>query len=273
MCGLGRMGAALATALVEDGHDLTVWNRTPRALDGAQPRPTAAEAAQGARVVVVMVFDGPAAESVLLGPGGVTAGADSGTLVLNSTTLAPEQSRELARQVTEAGCRYLEAPVLGSVPAARSGALHVLTGGAEEDARDAEPLLRVFSHGGSHRHVGPVGSASALKLVANLGLGVAVAALRDAVHLGAGLGLARREVLDTLEQGMFGPLVRGKRERLDQDAYQDADFTLAALLKDLTLAAEAVEVPLPTVEAARRLTADAARRGSEDIAALGSTPR
>lgn len=273
VCGLGRMGAALATALIDDGHHVTVWNRTPRALDGAEPAPTAADAAREAQAVVVMVLDGPAAESVLLGPGGVTAGAEPGTLVLNATTLAPEQSRELARRVTDAGCRYLESPVLGSVPVVRAGALRVLTGGAERDARDAEPLLRPWSRNGGHRHVGPVGSATALKLVANLGLGVALAALHDAVHLGAGLGLAREDVLDTLEQGMIGPLVKGKRERLTQDAYQDADFTLPALLKDLTLASEAVPTPLPTVEAAAQLTAEAARTcGDRDIAALGRTP-
>jgi 3-hydroxyisobutyrate dehydrogenase len=273
VCGLGRMGTAFAEALAADGLELTVWNRTPRDVAGARTAVTAADAARDADAVVVMVFDGPASESVLLGPEGVTAGAAPGTLVINATTLAPAESRHLARGVRAADLRYLEAPVRGSVPAVRTGALRVLTGGQEEDAREAEPVLRAWSHAGTRRHTGPVGSASALKLVANLGLGTAVAALHDAVVLGDGLGLPREDVLDILQEGVFGHLVAGQRDRLSQDAYEGGDFTVAALAKDLALATAAVDEPLTVAAAAARLTARTAQQdGSLDVAVLGRTP-
>ncbi|MDT0266762.1 NAD(P)-binding domain-containing protein [Streptomyces sp. DSM 44915] len=273
VCGLGRMGAVFAAALVARGHRVTVWNRTPREVPGARTAGTAAEAAGGAAAVVVMVLDGPAARSVLLGPAGVTAGADRGALVVNATTLDPGTARALAERVTAAGQRYLEAPVLGSVPAARQGTLRVLAGGAAEDVRTAEPLLRAWSHAGALRHVGAVGDASALKLVANLGLGVAATGLRDAVRLAADLGLAREDVLEVLASGPLGGLVGGKRDRLAQGAYAAADFTVAALAKDLALATGAAAGSLPVAEAAARVVGRAAERdGGLDIAALGAAP-
>ncbi|MET9252447.1 NAD(P)-dependent oxidoreductase [Streptomyces sp. NPDC003717] len=272
VCGLGRMGAAFAAALAARGHAVTAWNRTPRKargdLTGVRLAGNPAEAARNAEAVVVAVFDGPAAASVLLGPDGIAAGAAPGTLVVNATTLAPEESRALAAEAVAAGLRYLEAPVLGSVPAVRAGTLRVLTGGAEQDAREAEPVLRAWTHAGSRRHTGPVGSATALKLVANLGLGLAVAALHDSVRLGEALGLARADVLDALEGGAFGGLVARKRSRLREDAYGEADFTVAALAKDLALATAATSSALG--DAATGLLTRAARTdGSLDVAALG----
>lgn len=270
VCGLGRMGSAFAAALVGDGHEVAVWNRTPARVDGARTAATPGDAAREAQAVVIVVFDGPAAEEVLFGETGVAPGAAPGTLVVNATTLSPDESRALARRAASAGLRYLEAPVLGSVPAVRRGALHVLTGGAQGDAADAEPVLRAWSHAGRRQHVGPVGSASALKLVANLALGTTVAALHDAVRLGRALDLDREDVLDVLQNGVCGPLVTRKRERLSRGAYGDADFTLAALAKDLALAASAADAPLVMAEAAGALIARAAEHdGHLDVAAMG----
>ena len=273
VCGLGRMGAVFAAGLAAAGHELVVWNRTPReAPDGARRAATPAEAAWDAEAVVVMVFDGPAAESVLFGPDGVAEGAAPGTLIVNATTLAPEESRELARRAEAAGLRYLEAPVLGSVPAARAGTLRVLLGGARADADAAEPLLQAWSQPEGRRLVGPVGSAASLKLVANLALGTALAGLHDTVALGSRLGLDRADVLDVLQHGVLGPLVTGKRERLADDAYGEADFTVAALSKDLALATALVPDQAVTRAVAQLAARTAERDGGADGSVLGRTP-
>ncbi|MFJ8740679.1 NAD(P)-dependent oxidoreductase [Embleya sp. NPDC127516] len=272
-CGLGRMGAAGAQALVAAGHEVTVWNRTPRTISGAATAASAADAVRGADAVVLFVFDGPAAEAVLLGPAGIVTGAAPGTLVINATTLAPNESRRLAVAARGAGLRYVEAPVLGSVPAVRAGTLTVLTGGGPEDVAAAEPVLRAWSHAGERRYAGPVGAATALKLVANLGLGIAAAGLHDAIRLGADLGLSRTDVLDVLTRSAIGGLVARKRDRLDQAAYTDADFTIAALAKDLLLATEATTTSLPVARAAAHVTTTATLTTdpTADIAALGRT--
>lgn len=258
VCGLGRMGTAFAAALVTAGHEVTGWNRT-----GHGP---VQDAVTGAEAVVLAVLDGPAARSVLAG---VAAGAAPGTLVVNASTVGPDESRQLVADAVAAGLRYVEAPVIGSVPAVRAGKLTVLVGGSAPDLAAAEPVLLAWSHAGERRWTGPVGTAAALKLVANLTLGIAAAGLRDALALGDTLGLPREQVLDLLAEGHFGRLVTAKRERLDQDSYEDADFTLAALAKDLRLAL-AAEPALPVAEAAARTVAAAVANGGtdQDLAAL-----
>ncbi|MDI1462712.1 NAD(P)-binding domain-containing protein [Catellatospora sp. KI3] len=280
VCGLGRMGTAFAAVLLGAGHEVAVWNRTAgRAGDlvarGAAEAPTAAAAATGADLVVVMVFDASASERALLGPDGVTAGAAPGTLVVNASTVGPDESVGLAARVTAAGLRYLEAPVLGSVASVHAGSLTVLTGGDEADAAEAAPVLAAWSRAG-RRHAGPVGAATALKLVANLALGVVAAGMHDAVSLGEDFGLPRELVLDTLALGAFERVAGRGRERLGAQDYTGAPFTLAALAKDLRLATSYARRPLPVASAAATVASAgvAAGDGDCDIAVLGrGTPR
>lgn len=279
VCGLGRMGTVFAEALLDAGHHVTVWNRTPgREGDlpgrGAAVASTAAEAAAGAEAVVVMVFDAVAAEQVLFGPDGVALGAGPGTLLVNAGTVAPDESQGLADRSAAAGLAFVEAPVLGSVPVARSHALTVLVGGSDADAEKAEPVLRAWSHGGVRRHTGPVGTASALKLVANSALGIAVAGLHDALRLGEDFAVDRELVLDVLARGPLGPLVTMKQDRLSADTeegYAAADFTVAALGKDLALALARARDPVAVVQAAQGVLASAVRAGDADadISVLG----
>jgi 3-hydroxyisobutyrate dehydrogenase-like beta-hydroxyacid dehydrogenase len=280
VCGLGRMGAAMAQAQLADGHPVTVWNRSPAAAKeladaGAGMAATPAEAARGADAVVLMLFDGDACEQVLSGPDGVLAGAAPGTLLINLSTVGPDQSAAFGARAAAAGLRYVEAPVLGSVPAVRSGTLTVLAGGAAEHVDAAGPVLGVWCRGGRLIRTGPVGTASALKLVANLSLGVVAAGMRDAVRLGEDFGLPRELVLDTLALGAFERIAGRSRERLTADDYDGAPFTLAALAKDLDLALSRARRPLPVAAAARDTAADAVAHGDAalDIAALARTTR
>jgi 3-hydroxyisobutyrate dehydrogenase len=272
ICGLGRMGTAFAEAYLKDGSATlaAVWNRTPRELPGTTAAASPAAAAAAADAVLLMLFDAAACTEVLFGPDGVAAGATPGTLLINATTVAPEESRRLAAEASAAGLRYVEAPVLGSLPAVRSGTLHVLLGGTAEDAAEADALLVPLSPGGSRRLIGPIGSAASLKLVANLALGAAVSGLHDAVRLGAELDVPREEILTVLLRSVMGRLVESKYERLSRDSYGDADFTIGALAKDLSLALASTEHPLPAAAAAHALASQAAAATPDaDISTLG----
>lgn len=254
--GLGRMGTAMAAALVDAGHEVTAWNRTPRSSQYFAA--SVAEAVAGAEVIVVIVIDGPASREVLDQIGGSSA------LIVNAGTVAPDESRAMAD-----GRRYLEAPVLGSIPNVEAAGLTVLAGGSAGDVEAARPVLEVWTANGRIWHTGPVGTATGLKLVANLSLGIAAAGLHDCVRLGADLGLPRDAVLDVLQLGSLGGLVQRKRARLDSDDYGDADFTIAALGKDLGLARSASSSDLPVLDAAATLTLQAAP--DSDLAALASS--
>lgn len=262
--GLGRMGAAMAVALAGAGHEVTGWNRSPKPDAGVPVAEQVADAVDGAEAVVIMVIDGPASRVVLEQIRGSSA------LVVNASTVGPDESREFAASAAEAGLRYVEAPVLGSIPTVRASALTVLAGGDAADIETARPVFAAWTADGEVLHTGPVGTATALKLVANLSLGIAAAGLHDCVRLGADLGLDRADVLDILERGSLGGLVQRKRARLDTDEYTDADFTVAALAKDLALARSATDKDLPVLDAAARLTSET--DPTADLAALATTP-
>lgn len=255
------MGRAFAAKVEERGHEVIRWNRGP--VPGYDP--VGIEVVAPAEVVVVMVLDGAASEEVLRGVG---RHARPGTVVVNAATVGPDESRRLAAGAAEAGLRYVEAPVLGSVPAVRAGSLTVLAGGAADDVAAAEPVLRCWSYDGSIRRTGPIGTATAAKLVANLGLAVVTAGLHDAVRLGEDLGLRRELVLDVLAGGAFARLVTGKRARLDGGDYGGADFTVGALRKDVELALRGAARPLVLAEAVRQVLTTEDDAGA-DIAVLG----
>lgn len=151
------------------------------------------------------------------------------TMVLNTSTIAPTEASNLARQL---GPSYVHAPVLGSVPAAAAGALQILSA-ADQDALDrARPVLETL---GTVRRVDDASTAAALKLIANNSLAGAVLALRDSLRQADALGLQRAQALDVLELGQLGGLVARKRPFLDGESPAGtADSTIDALAKDAT---------------------------------------
>lgn len=262
VCGLGRMGTAMAERLLAAGHDVATWNRSPgRSVAGAAVATTPAEAARGADVVLLALLDGPASRDVL-----AAVEAAPGTLVVNVATIAPTESTELADTASAAGLGYVEAPVLGSVPAVRGGTLLVLAGGDATEVAAAEEVLRAFA--GEIRHTGAIGTATGLKLVANSTLGVAAAAVNDALTLGDRLGLPRAAVLDILAVGHFGRLVTGKRDRLESGDHAGGDFTVAAIAKDLELVLAEADLPVVRAAALRAIEARDSGAGESDISAL-----
>src|SRR3954447_9201283 len=142
--GLGRMGVAMARHVVEAGHELHVWNRTPgRAAElvaaGAVEEKTVADAVSEADAVVLMLFGPDSVREVLQD---VLAAAPDGVLVVDGTTIGPDAAHEFAGLCAERGARYADAPVAGSVGPATAGTLGVLAGAREEDWAEVEPLLQ-----------------------------------------------------------------------------------------------------------------------------------
>ncbi len=273
--GLGRMGAAMAQHVLDAHHDLQVWNHTPEkaaelVAAGAVAAGSPAEAARGADVVVAMLAHPDAVREVLLGPDGVADGAAEGTLVIDASTIGPKAAQEIGAELEKRGLRYLDAPVLGSVQPARDGTLAVFAGGSEADYADAKPLLRLWGDAEKVRRVGDVGSASAVKLVINLTIGVATAGVGEALRLACDLGVDRRIALDALAAGPLGATVATKRTMLEEEEYSPVGFSLDLLDKDLGLVVDAAHGDLPVTESVRTVVGDAvaAGHGDDDYAAL-----
>ena len=269
--GLGRMGVPMAAHVARAGHSLTVWNRTPgRAASllelGAKEARSVGDAVAGADVVVVMLF-GPSAVRDVLPQ--VVKHAPS-ALVLDCSTIGPEAAHEFARTCAAGGLRYVDAPVAGSVKPATDGTLGVFLGGAAEDVDVVRPLVELWGDPTRIVHVGGVGSASALKLCVNQGLGVMAAGLGESLRLGHDLGLDRDLLLLVLSQTAYGWYLNQKLPALQSGDYSGTTFSLDLITKDLALAVDAADSDLSVTRAvlAHAREALAAGHSGEDYSAL-----
>src|SRR5262249_19322398 len=139
--GLGIMGSGMARNLVKAGHQVTVWNRTSRTIEGARAASSLADAASDAEVVWMCVSDTAAVERLLFGDDGVASVIEPGTIVADSSTIAPAATREFATKIRAMGAEYVDAPVTGSKVAAESGQLIFMVGGKEETLAKLQPLF------------------------------------------------------------------------------------------------------------------------------------
>ena len=248
-CGLGRMGVPMAARLLDAGHELRVWNRTPGKAGslveaGATEAGSPAEAAAGAGAVITMLADPAAVEDVVS-----AADLNAGTTLIEMSTIGPDAVRSLAARLP-GGVEVLDAPVLGSIPQATEGTLKIFVGG---DAEVLERRRSVLEAMGTPRHLGPLGAGAAMKLVANSTLGALMTALAEALALADGLGLEEADVLDILSESPIGVTAKGKRPLIESGVYKP-NFTLGLAAKDLRLVmegAEAAGVELRLAAAAR----------------------
>lgn len=271
--GLGGMGSRIARRLLDAGHDVVVWNRTPEKADelvarGAAQAATPAEATGRAEAVMTMVADPAALRAVVEGPHGIAAGAGGDTTVIEMSTVGPKAVAELATKLPP-GTGLLDGPVLGSLSEAESGSLAVFVGGPEELVERWTPLLGAL---GSPIHVGPLGTGAAAKLVANTTLFGTLGVLGEALALADGLGLSREAAFAVLASTPLAAQAERRRPALESGEYP-LRFALSLALKDANLileAGEAAGVDLRLVDAARTWIAEAdeAGWGDRDYSAL-----
>jgi 3-hydroxyisobutyrate dehydrogenase-like beta-hydroxyacid dehydrogenase len=264
---MGAMGSRIARRLLDVGHQVVVWNRTPSkaaplVAAGAGPAASPADAARRAEALVTVLADPDALEAVTVGTEGISSGASSDTTVIEMSTVGPEASRWLASALpAETG--LLDAPVLGSLGEAESGSLHVFVGGSGELFQRWTPLL---SDVGSPIHVGPLGAGASAKLVANATLVGTLTLLGEIVALADGLGIAREVAFRVLAETPLAAQGDRRRDSLEHDDFP-LRFSLALARKDGRLiveAAEAVGVEAPVLAAAAGWFAEADDAGLGD---------
>lgn len=271
--GLGRMGRELVLHIIDAGHDVTVWNRSPeraRALEpkGVRVADSAADAVAGAELVVTTLFGPDTVRDVVLR--GELPFAEGATWV-DITTVAPSDATEVAAWAAERGVAYAHSPVIGSLAPARARQLGALLGGTKAATDVALPVVSLWADPDRLHVLDDAARAATGKLVANLALAVSLQGLAEALRLGRGGGLTTDEVLAQVQDktmlqaiaGMKGDLVRG-------GDFSDAQFSVNALAKDLGLMLQTTAEPLPAVEAAAAsLRAEIeSGHGEDDVAAI-----
>jgi len=229
--GLGIIGSAWAKNLLADGHAVRCWNRTPRDFPSFYPAIT--EAVDGAEVIFVIVYDPAAVQSVLnqilpkLGPG---------KLLIQSSTISAKWSIEFAKLVTKTGASYLEAPFTGSKIAAENRQTVYYLGGEPEIVERARPILEPISS--KIFHIGPLGSASTLKLAMNINIAGVAQTLIESLELCRHAGISDDTFFSALAPNVSRSGVADLKEpKLRQHDYS-AQFSLKNMAKDIRLTLE-----------------------------------
>jgi 3-hydroxyisobutyrate dehydrogenase len=274
--GLGRMGKALASRLLEAGHDLTVYNRTrakaePLAELGAAIADTPAELADR-DIVFTMVAGSADVADVITGPQGLLSRSDVAPgLIIDSTTIAPAAATEVRAAAEARGVAMLAAPVSGNPKVVESGRLTIVTSGPEEAWERARPYLELL--GRSVTYVGEGDRARLVKICHNLMLGVVAQCMAEVTVLAEKGGVSRADFLEFLNDSVMGSTFT----RYKSPAYVNLDFkptfTPALLLKDFHLGFEAareLEVSMPLAAATEQIVQGmVGLKGNEvDFAAL-----
>jgi 3-hydroxyisobutyrate dehydrogenase len=197
VAGIGKMGAAIAARLMEAGHEVAVWNRTPdkaKAVTGATFVVTPSELAQRSQSVITILTDGAAIDAVYNGPSGLLSGEVNDKLFIEMSTVPPKVEIALAPKIEGKNAVFVECPVGGSTMPARQGKLLGLLGGEPAAAARALPILNQLCR--KVEHCGPVGAGSSMKLAINLPLMVAWQAYGEAFAIARDVGWEPKRLLD-----------------------------------------------------------------------------
>lgn len=247
--GLGIMGSGMAANLITAGHTLTVWNRTaakagPLGDKGAAVAASPRAVAEASDVTFICVSDTPDVDAVLFGDDGVAAGAEPGSLVIDTSTVSPDATRKWAAALAEQGVGFVDAPVSGGSEGAAKGTLSIMAGGTSDDVARAEPLLNAI--GSTITHIGDAGSGQTCKLVNQILVVVTMLGVSEALTFAAAGGLDLEKTLAAVDGGAAGSWMLSNRgPQVIADDWRPG-FTVDLQQKDLRLVLnEADELGVP----------------------------
>ncbi|MBB5788364.1 2-hydroxy-3-oxopropionate reductase [Jiangella mangrovi] len=274
--GLGVMGGPMAANLVKAGFDVTGFNRSPAKVErlvaaGGRGATSAAEAVEGADVVVTMLPDSPDIEAVLLGGSGkgddgVLARLAPGTVVVDMSTIRPDVARSLAAAGAERGIGVLDAPVSGGEQGAVDATLSVMVGGEAATFDTARPVLDAV--GRTIVHVGPAGAGQTVKAANQLIVGGTLQLVSEALVFLDAHGVDRSRAVEVLAGGLAGSAVLDRKAPAMLARNFDPGFRVDLHHKDLgivTAAAREAGVAIPLGALVATLMASLRAQGHGDL--------
>src|SRR5258705_842504 len=272
---IGYMAPVTAPLLPESGYNLTACNRDRAQAEalvghGAIVAKSITDLASNTDVILSCVANDDAVRTVYTGPEGVFANVRPGSVVIEMSTVNPDTSRELDKLGAARAVSVLDVPISGSTAAAEQGTLTLFGGGDEKIFDNAEPIFRAVAR--QYLYLGPSGSGTTMKLVANTLLGVGMQAISEAVVLGQKAGLDRDRLFDVLSHtAVIAPAHAGKLAKAVRNDYAP-QFAIRLMNKDFGLILEAaarMQVPMPVTAAAFQINAiEAASNNEKDFSAV-----
>jgi len=278
LIGLGLMGAPMGRNLLKAGFTLTVWNRTrdkseKLAAEGATAAASPRDVAAASDVLITIVSDPPALESVLWGDAGVLAALRKGSVLIDSSTVTPGLARRIAAACAERGADFLDAPVTGGTWGAEKGELVFMIGGKKEVLDRVEPVLQAV--GKRFFLLGPNGAGQTVKLAMNMILALEVEALAEGLELVTRSGVPAERLIEVLQSSMGrAPVLDVKAPVIIKRDFTPS-FPLRLMHKDMRLALElakenGVELPAGAAAFAAYSAVKATTQGDVDYAAIAN---
>jgi len=240
--GGGLMGQAIAERLLAEQQNVTVFNRSLdniRSLTklGADITDDAEQAVTHAEIILLLLSDAAAIESVLAS---ISADNLSGKLIIQMGTISPEQSQSIADRCRLQNAYYLESPVLGSLPEARSGTLIIMAGGQQVDFEAALPMLKLLAK--QPHYIGTVGQGAAMKLAMNQLIAGLTASFSLSLALVESQGIDSDQFMSLLrDSALYAPTFDKKLERMRERDFANPNFPTKHLVKDSRLFLDVAE--------------------------------
>jgi 3-hydroxyisobutyrate dehydrogenase-like beta-hydroxyacid dehydrogenase len=273
--GLGLMGSRFLRRLNAKGWNVRGWNRSraatlPLKKYGFAIDDTLADLVHGSDVLLSSLANDDAVRAAYLGEGGVFASVQSGTTILEMSTISTELSALLHEEARKYGADLIDLPVSGSTPAVEAGTVTLFAGGEPETFDRCIPIFESIAK--QWYLMGPATAGIRMKLVANLLLGVNMEAIAEAVSLGEHLRLDRDLLLDVLPRtSVIAPALLGKILKIKERDFSP-QFPLHLMSKDMNLvnsAADRSGAVLPATTSTKHIFQYAlAGRGELDLSAV-----
>ena len=256
--GLGDIGKPMALRLIAAGHDVVVWGRTRSrlqpALDaGASAAESPADLAARCEAVLLCVTDGDAVEDVVFGERGLAEGAAQGSVIVDHSTIHPDETRNIATQLADVSVGWVDAPVSGGSAGAEAGTLSSFLGGDAKDVERVRPWIAAYT--ANVTHMGPVGSGQIAKSCTQAVVAGTVALWAEVVGYARRCGIDPAQMVDALAGGWADSAVRqAHAHNLVRGRFRPSATHL--LLKDLEIIgdmASGTTSPMPVTAAVTTL--------------------
>jgi 3-hydroxyisobutyrate dehydrogenase len=234
--GTGHLGSEVVRRILQQNQSVYVWNRSPEKAaalteDGALFCHSFAELVSAGDVIMMMLTDFPAYRDVF---SDLSPGALAGKMVLQMGTISKTESQQLAEMTKKLGGNYAEAPVLGSKPEARNGALIVLFAGAKTVYEECLPIFNLFSD--NINYFPELGQAAVFKLALNQLIAAQTASIAFSLNLLATNNMDTEAFMQVVRNSaLYAPTFDKKLENYRHSNYDSPNFPLRHLLKDVQL--------------------------------------
>jgi 3-hydroxyisobutyrate dehydrogenase len=268
--GLGIMGKPMAHNLLKAGYPIVFYARKPEIIAemesaGATVASSPRLVAKSAEIILTIVTADPQLREIMLDDEGVLAGASSGKLIVDMSTVSPLTAIEIADIAAKTDVHFMDAPVSGGEIGAIDGTLTIIAGGDKADFQRCMDIFRIIGNEENVFHAGAVGTGQVVKMANQFIGGITMTAIAEALTLGIKAG-ADPEMLYRVISVSSGnsALFQGRVKQNLLKGNFDPGFYLDLKKKDMGIGismAQNMGVPTPVGAAAYQMYLAASSQG------------